>query len=234
MQDEITKHTKKIYKTASDPRHSAGEKIKDIIIEICIIVFAVTLSIWFHNWSEHRHEQKEVAEFLKGLKDDLRKDANLLEQNKNIMVGLDSNYRFLLTPLNYSGDSRNTDSLIKNHLYFAIPATHANIGRYEGFKSSGKIGTIENDSLKENILVFYQQTIPDLVYAETYINNLQLKILDFRIDKNEKTSLRDLMLSEKAQSLLELAVHNFEVNIQEYEKALRQVNKIIAEISGAE
>ena len=231
MQDEITKHTKQIYKTARDPKHSIGEKVKEIIIEICIIVFAVTLSIWFHNWSEHRHEQKEVAEFLRGLKDDLQKDVNLLEQNKNIIVGLDSNYRFLLTSLNYNGDSRKTDSLIKNHLYFSIPATHANIGRYEGFKSSGKIGTIENDRLKENILVFYQQTIPDLVYAETYVNTLQLKILDFRIDKSEKTSLKNLLLSEKAQSLLGLAVHNFEVNIQEYEKALRQVNKIINEIS---
>lgn len=234
MEDELTKHTKKIYKTVKDPGHSLGEKVKEVMIEICIIVFAVTLSIWFHSWSEHRHEQKEVFEFLKGLKDDLNKDVNLLEQNKNIIVGLDSNYRFLLNSSNFNGDSRTTDSLIQNHFYFSIPATHANIGRYEGFKSSGKMGTIENDSLKEDILVFYQQTIPDLVYAENYVNSLQLKILDFRVDKGENISLKGLILSEKARSLLELAVHNFEVNIREYEKALKQVRQIIHEINESE
>jgi Family of unknown function (DUF6090) len=234
MQDEVAKHTKKIYDTVRKPGHSIAEKVKEIIIEIFIIVFAVTLSIWFHNWSDHRNGQKEVLEFLRGLKDDLSKDISLLEQNRNIIVGLDSNYRFLQSASNYNGDSRYTDSLIKNHLYFAIPSTHANIGRYEGFKTSGKIGTIENDSLKENILVFYQQTIPDLVYAENYINSLQLKILDFRLDKSEKISLKDLMISEKAQSLLGLAVHNFQVNIQEYDKALKQVNQIISQINKAE
>jgi hypothetical protein len=45
MQDEVLKHTEKIYKTAKSAQHSFGEKIREIIIEIFIIVFAVTLSI---------------------------------------------------------------------------------------------------------------------------------------------------------------------------------------------
>ena len=53
MQEEIVKHTEKIYKTVKSPKHSVGEKIKEILIEIFIIVFAVTLSIWLHSWSEH-------------------------------------------------------------------------------------------------------------------------------------------------------------------------------------
>jgi len=31
------------------------------------------------------------------------------------------------------------------------------MGRYEGFKSSGKLETIEDDSLKQKILSYYQQ-----------------------------------------------------------------------------
>ena len=60
MQDEILKHTKKIYNEIKSQKHSFGEKAKEIIIEILIIVFAVTLSIWLHSWSEERHQQKEA------------------------------------------------------------------------------------------------------------------------------------------------------------------------------
>src|ERR1700761_2797016 len=83
MQDELTKHGLKIYKTMSDKKHNFGEKFKEILIEIGIIVFAVTLSIYVHSWSEHRHEQKEVKEFLHGLKTDLTNDLLQLKDNRD-------------------------------------------------------------------------------------------------------------------------------------------------------
>lgn len=49
MQDKILKHTEKIYNEIKIQKHSFGEKAKEIIIEILIIVFAVTLSIWLHS-----------------------------------------------------------------------------------------------------------------------------------------------------------------------------------------
>jgi hypothetical protein len=230
MQDEVTKHAKKIYKTAKDPQHTFGEKVKDIIIEICIIVFAVTLSIWLHSWSEHRQEQKEAAEFLKGLKGDLYKDIKLLEANKNSIARINSNFKFILSLKNDHKTGTLKDTAIYDHLEFSTPVSHLNIGRYDGFKSSGKIGTIENDSLKENILVFYQQTLPELGYSENFINSLQLKILDLEIDKSDKTPIRDFVTTVKLRSLFGLGVHNSEVSIKEYEWALKQAKKIIEEI----
>ena len=38
MQDEILKHTKKIYTEVKNPKDTFGEKVKEIIIEILIIV----------------------------------------------------------------------------------------------------------------------------------------------------------------------------------------------------
>ena len=49
MQDEVTKHTKKIYDTVKNPNHTFGQKVKEVFMEIFIIVFAVTLSIWLHS-----------------------------------------------------------------------------------------------------------------------------------------------------------------------------------------
>src|SRR3982751_988785 len=91
MQDEVLKHTEKIYKTARSSQHSFWEKVKEIFIEIFIIVFAVTLSIWLHNWSEHRAQQAEAKEFFIDLKDDLTKDIqNLTGKTKYLSASVNS------------------------------------------------------------------------------------------------------------------------------------------------
>ena len=71
-ENEIVKHVEAAYKVANDPEKNWLHKLKEILIEIFIIVFAVTLSIWFHNWSDSLHEHKEEREFLRGLKTDLQ------------------------------------------------------------------------------------------------------------------------------------------------------------------
>ncbi len=230
MQEEITKHGRKIYKTAKNNNHSLGEKLKEIIIEVLIIVFAVTLSISLHSWAEHRHEQKEVREFLSGLKNDLGKDIKLIEQHKNIIAGLNANYHFLSSLANNRSVNNPADTIPARYFSFEIPVTQPNIGRYEGFKSSGKIGSIEARGLKESILVYYQQTMPDLVYGENYVNTVQLKIMDLFVDRNDKMPVIDFIRTRKMQSLLLLCINNFEVNLKAYDRALEQVKKIITEI----
>ncbi len=229
MEDEVLKHTQKIYKTVKNKDHSFGEKVTEIFIEICIIVFAVSLSIWFHNWSEHRHEQKEVKEFLTGLKDDLQKDIEVIKTNRQTISELDSNYNALLSLANDKNPNDKTDSARYKFSVF-IPVTRPNIGRYEGFKSSGKIGTIENDSLKEKILIYYQQTIPNVVYGENFVNSSQLKILDAEMEQLGKGSMRSFMTSPKTQALLNLTRHNFNVNIKAYDNTIKEANDIISEI----
>jgi len=229
MEDEVTKHTKKIYKTIRNRDHSVGEKIREIIIEILIIVFAVSLSIWFHNWSEHRHEQREVKEFLRGLKDDLNKDIALFENNRKLIVQLDSNFNYLVSLRNPVGPSVPENEIAK-HLFISIPVVHPNVGRYEGFKSSGKIGTIEDDSLKENILAYYQQTLPEFAYQENFINSLQLKILDALIERNEKLPLKDFLMTNKMQGFFGIAAHNLQISEKEYDESIAKAKAIISQI----
>ena len=82
MQEEVQKHTQKIYKAVKNTEHTLGDKVKEIIIEIFIIVFAVTLSIGLHGWSEHRHQQEEVSVFLVNLKNDLQNDIKNIDIEK--------------------------------------------------------------------------------------------------------------------------------------------------------
>lgn len=228
MQDEVAKHTKKIYQAMKSPQHSFWEKVKEVAIEIFIIVFAVTLSIWLHSWSDHRHEQKEAEEFLRGLKGDLAKDIALLEANRNTFMQLDSNFN-LLAALD---DSKGIDTTSGRRLYdlfdFEERVTHPNIGRYEGFKSSGKIGTIEDDSLKQLILIYYQQTVTGVQDDESFVNAFQTKMLDIMVDRDYNSTLRDLAKNFKMRASLEIIDLNLKGAINEYNIAIQQARSIIA------
>ena len=227
MEHEVSAHTKKIYRTMKNSKLGLGEKIKGILIEIFIIVFAVTLSIWFHSWSEHSHEQKEVKEFLQGIRNDLTDDIQQLNTNKNVVTRLQSNYKKILLP--EKGNKTDIDSLIV-HFEVDLRVTRPNIGRYEGFKSSGKIGTIENDSLKEMILVFYEQTINELVYGENFVNDLQIKIQELSFEKGDKISRLQFAEAHKTKALMWLTANNFNGNMRAYNKAADDAKKIIDEI----
>lgn len=73
---EVKNHVKKIHKIVVKKERTILEKFKEVVLEIFIIVFAVSLSIGLHSWSEHRHEQKQVKNFLIGLKSDIQNDIN--------------------------------------------------------------------------------------------------------------------------------------------------------------
>ena len=46
MEEEIKKHSKKIYKTAKSQKHTTGEKVKEIIIEIIVtVVISIEINI---------------------------------------------------------------------------------------------------------------------------------------------------------------------------------------------
>ncbi len=73
-ENEIVKHVEAAYEALKRPNTNWLHKLKEVLIEIAIIVFAVTLSIWFHNWSDSQHEHREEREFLRGMKTDIQAD----------------------------------------------------------------------------------------------------------------------------------------------------------------
>jgi hypothetical protein len=225
MQDEIIKHTKKVHKELKNTKHTFGEKIKEIIVEIFIIVFAVTFSIWLHSWSEHRHEQEEANKFLVGLKDDLKKDIEVLEENKENSTIMVSHCEFL-----QNVTKTQSDTIIGPHTTFADYNSFYNSGRYEGFKSSGKIGTIESDSLRNAILFYYQQTIPKINSKIDLISFFQLEGLKDFNNSPDNMSLFSYYSRRKTKSTLNNLNYNYKASISTFEKAINEAKNIIAEI----
>lgn len=169
---EIIKHTKKAFKILKSPDMSLRNKLADILTEILIIVFAVSVSIWLSNWSERRQDHKEEKEFLNGFKKDLQSEIENMTSSKDFYNKVLFGAKYFLrvsrgAPL--SRDSINTYSFI----FFSSTNLDPHIGRYEGLKSSGKFKIIENKELLNNIIDLEEtiiqriQTLNEKYYQHT-------------------------------------------------------------------
>jgi len=140
-EQEVIKHTKQVYKIWTSKSHSFWHKLKEFFIEIVIIVFAVTLSIWLHDRSEHKHQQKEVKEFLLGLRQDLLSDIKEMKDDRQSYLRQKKIFSYIISAGVHG--ALNPDTL-RNNQQWLLNTTrlNQNNGRFEGFKASGKIGNI--------------------------------------------------------------------------------------------
>ena len=235
MQDEVSKHTKKVFEEFKNPIHSTGEKIKEIIIEIVIIVFAVTVSIWLHNWSEHRNEQAQVKTFLLGLRKDISSDIHDVKEIKKLFQHFDTTYRY------FSSLQRNKipnpDSLkqflpeIKNNIYL-----RPHKSRFTGFLTAGKIMNIEEDSLALQILDYYQEVLPSINSSESSWVNINASLNDYMRDNvkdvDSDMAKWEVLTSPKAKFLTKSLIpwsqiyDRYDGLISDGESIIKEIDKI--------
>ena len=226
MEEELAKHSKRIFRTLKNSKKLFSEKLKEVFIEIFIIVFSVTLSIWLHGRSLHTHQQKVTKEFLSDLKIDLFKDIKSVSEKEIQMSKTIQQYSYLS-----SLTDKRIDSLINKKEAINIDVTYVirktNDGNYEGFKSSGKIGYIENKKLKKLILEYYQEGMPSIDETEKYFNLRLGKIEDLIFqDKDKKKKLLDPSLKMSFNVVIKTAQNN----INNYKSISKEAKGILKEI----
>ena len=94
-EQEVSKHTKNVFKILYDKHPSFAHKLREIALEVVIIVFAVSMSIWLHGLGEHRHEQQQVKTFLLGLQRDLQGDLVQIDEVVAQYQAYDANFSYL-------------------------------------------------------------------------------------------------------------------------------------------
>ncbi|TRX36966.1 hypothetical protein FNW52_06925 [Flavobacterium sp. ZT3R18] len=229
MQEEILKHTKKAYKELKNKKHSFGEKTKEIIIEIFIIVFAISLSIWLHSWSEHRHQQEEVSVFLSNLKNDLKQDIKNIDKEKKEYEKSNTGYQKILdlTPHQLDSIARSGNE-INFPIYSHGPKNI--IGNFEGFKSSGKIGYIENEEIKQKILNYYERQVAAINEVDKMYNEYLFKCFDKMIENADKSEAK-LYSDAKFKKTIYFLIMLGKNNIRVYDKNVKpEANELIKEI----
>ena len=168
-EEKIIQHSKKAIEAATNKIHTWKEKLKEVALEIVIIIFAVSVTLMMHNWNDQRHERKMEKEFLIGIQEDLKKASNQLtlgiEKFKPTIAYYDIVWQQIVTKrMNLGYIDTNSHYLI-NKMYFQFDN-----GRFEGFKSSGNLNVIENNELLTKILRLYTIEMPfqELADAEIF------------------------------------------------------------------
>jgi len=236
-EEEIAKHTKSIYKTLKNKEQSWWHKLKEIFVEILIIVFAVSISIWFHNWSDEMHEKKEEKAFLTGLKTDLKGDL----ENLNTSLKF---YKFVVAGTSYfinagKGGPINKDSVnTYNSVFFSSTDLEPHTSRYEGLKGSNKFNIIENKDLLNDIIDLHESIFTRINTLNKYyhddISNKMLPFISSRVKLSPEglsTNGEELAQSSELRLLL-MTMKGYVVGniLDAHTAGINKCNQIIKEI----
>jgi Family of unknown function (DUF6090) len=213
---------------------SLWSKFKKMLREVLIIVFGVTVSIWFANWNDKRKELAEVKEFLADVRQDLTEDTAAIRGKIEKLKPYIKDYTFAR---NLTVAQLDSIKKVKGNVYlnFDILPLQFNEGNYQGFKSSGKIGYIENKELKKQILAYHEQVIPSFKEIEKEHLMFQKTLRNtFFNDMYSTKSAKETFLDPKIKTEINTAEQfgNFmigisEISIQQVDSLLLQINKVL-------
>jgi hypothetical protein len=232
-EQEVIKHTKKIFGIWAT-KSSFLHKLSELVGEIVIIVFAISLSIYFHDRSELRHQRHETKEFLFGLREDLKTDIEEMNSDKGSfeMSGIIFRYighRKLNEPLN-------TDTIRKyDNWIFNTTGLIPNSGRFEGFKSSGKMGTIENKELQNYIMDLYQENIPSLIVSTNDYTEKKQRLFEYLQANTKRTTdstsnLVTVLASDQATNICRSLTFVSQI-LSRYDTCINKMKAIINDIN---
>jgi hypothetical protein len=158
-EEKIIKHAENAVHVLKDKEKGWKKKLMGFIEEIVIIGIAVSLTLMFHNWNDELHEHRLARQFLIGIKGDLDTGALIMERNVHEYRRTVDYYDAVWNQLRTGKiDAAYIDSNSGNLLhtsYFTF-----DVGRFEGFKSSGYLRLIENQQLLKHLMTLYTVAIP--------------------------------------------------------------------------
>jgi hypothetical protein len=213
---------------------STWGKMQKMFREVLIIVFGVTVSIWLANWNDKRKERAEVKEFLADIKEDLTQDTVMIHKRIRELKPYIEGYKFAN---NLTKSQLDSMEKVKGTIYlkFDIVPIQFNEGNYQGFKSSGKIGFIDNRDLKKQILTYHEQVLPGLKEIEKEHMGYQKVLMNtFFNDVYGNKSIKETFSDPKVKSIISnaerfggLMIQVCEVSLQEADSLLLVVNKAL-------
>jgi hypothetical protein len=173
-EEKIIQHSANALHSLQQKEKTWAKRIKEFFGEILIIVFAVSITLLLHNWNDERHEHHMEREFLAGIKSDLDSAAADINDNVNdFQPNIDYYFKVRQQLATHKIDPAYLDSnsYRLGHTHYLL----FDMGRFEGFKSSGYLRLIENKTLLKNLMSLYTADIPFQVEADgsTFRNRQQ-------------------------------------------------------------
>ncbi len=234
----MIKHSRKVLGIVKARDGGFSHKLWEIFVEILIIVFAISLSLFLERWRQRAEDRELEKKFLEGLQVDLRADLEELKPASARWASMKNAANYFLKPeIDWNSDSTTFYSrgqLFHNVYFFP------NTNRYESLKSAGKLGVIENEELQNDIIDLYQTRIPDLEQQIGFFNafmNSQVK--DYFIhklnwdSKNQPLIDRSFLSSAEMKSILVLYPADLSDLQKRSDSVISKSEKILREIEQA-
>lgn len=234
-EQEVIKHVKAAVAISKDKTKKWQTKVLDILLEIGIIVFAVTLSIWLHNWSDSSKDREEEREFLTGLKGDIQADMAEMRADSTA-------YRAEQKAIGYflrvgEGEAINKDSLhIYRDMLFGDAHINPRSSRFEALKGSGRMNIIRNKQLLLDITDLYSKDFPAIEIRNVFVNSLRQNSLIPFVDSHlqldaagHETNWQELLRMSQMRLMVKTQA-TISNNILTYEIGIKKCEDIIGEI----
>lgn len=159
-EEKIIKHTGNAARALMKKNTPWKKKLQEFFFEILIIVIAVSITLWVHNWNEHLHEKKLAKDFLAGIKADLTTTVATIDSNRvhyqHTLDYYDTVWAQIMDNRVDKAFADNGSGNLTNMVGFAFDGS-----RFESFKSSGNLRLIENKALLQHITQMFTVALPD-------------------------------------------------------------------------
>ncbi len=189
-EEKVIHHAENAMHVIQDKEKGLGSKAKEFFWEIFIIVIAVSFTLLLHNWNDSLHEHKLARAFLTGIKSDLDTGAIHLGQavqyfQPDVQYYINARQQLATHQINAAYLDTNSWAL-RNTLYFSF-----DMGRFEGFKSSGYLRLIENQTLLKHLMSLYTVSIPFQVEADKLLFDERRRYYDEHIGPKAPLLMKD-------------------------------------------
>ncbi|MCL2598193.1 MAG: hypothetical protein FWD66_11220 [Paludibacter sp.] len=194
-EEKIREHAKHALQDLFDKSKKWKDRIKDFAWEVFIIIVAVNITLWFHSWSEKRHERELEKNFLIGIRGDLGIINQKLIGDSIFNQPIFNYYDSIDTQItNHRIDKAFADANSSNLLsdsYFVYDNS-----RFENFKSSGYLRLIENDSLALVIAYLYTIAFPNIKDMDKIVNDNMSDLLTYLYANSRLNSSKSFIVSD--------------------------------------
>jgi hypothetical protein len=233
---EVIKHAKAAIDASLDKNKGWKDKFREILLEVGIIVFAVTLSIWLHGWQESLKDRKEEQEFLTGLKGDLKADLQEMEGDRQGNVNRYNDAKYFERVGN--GEKLNPDSVrLYQWIFSSWTTISPRTSRFEALKGSGRLSIIEDKNLVIELTGLYTKDFPWIVDHNESTRQMIINTLMPYLAAHEQvdaqfngTNWEELL----RQSQMRILVREYELwmgdCVKSYDRGIEHCKKILVEM----
>lgn len=138
--------------------NNAIKYIRYAIGEIILVVLGILIALQINTWTKEKENKKKEVFYLQGLKEDLKQDVVALEKSIEFEEMISATTNRILNTFHQDDSFSMNDKIIADLnvlMASSTPNTHTTI--FEELNSTGQIGLISADSLRNQIIQYYQK-----------------------------------------------------------------------------